>query len=263
MNDPAQNSIFDTYYEDVNENVETVSAVVSERRGITAGTTRGSRESFAVSAGWMEDTPPPPDLFPDDWENAENTQVSGEVTKEVEIVAKGEMGSNQPESKPANGDRKDTRNIKPDTSIKPSVEVVAGQIANTPSPMVEPMTPPTILVTSEEITNTPEPVERTVSAQQYLVSPIQSGDSENIYMITVVLRATGDRTRDVLRMRRIHGTVMSFPGNDRFAFQVFERGRGYLVEFPNFTTGMCPDLISKLKLLVGSENVRIEPILFQ
>jgi hypothetical protein len=82
-------------------------------------------------------------------------------------------------------------------------------------------------------------------------------------MITVVLRSSGDKTRDVLRMRRIHGTAMSFPGNDRFAFHVFEKGHGYLVEFPNFTTGLCPDLLSKLRLLAGSENVRVEPITFQ
>jgi hypothetical protein len=56
---------------------------------------------------------------------------------------------------------------------------------------------------------------------------------------------------------------MSYPGNDRFAFQVFERGRGYLVEFPNFTTGYHPELISKLNLLVGADNVRVDPITFQ
>jgi hypothetical protein len=50
---------------------------------------------------------------------------------------------------------------------------------------------------------------------------------------------------------------------DRFAFQVFERGRGYLVEFPNFTTGMCGELVAKLNQLVGVENVRVEPITFQ
>jgi len=82
-------------------------------------------------------------------------------------------------------------------------------------------------------------------------------------MITVMLRGTGDKTRDVLRMRRIHGIVMSYPGDDRFAFQVFERGQGYLVEFPNFTTGLCSELIATLGRLVGSENVRVEKITFQ
>jgi hypothetical protein len=82
-------------------------------------------------------------------------------------------------------------------------------------------------------------------------------------MITVVLRSTEDKTRDVLRIRRIHGTLMSYPGNDRFAFQVYERGRGYQVEFPNFTTGLCAELVSRLNLLLGSENVRVEKITFQ
>jgi hypothetical protein len=82
-------------------------------------------------------------------------------------------------------------------------------------------------------------------------------------MVTVVLRGSGDKTRDALRMRRIHGKVMSFPGEDRFAFLVYEHGRGYMVEFPNFTTGVCPDLIARLQFLVGSENVRVEQITFQ
>jgi DNA polymerase-3 subunit alpha len=82
-------------------------------------------------------------------------------------------------------------------------------------------------------------------------------------MITIVLRSTGDKTRDVLRMRRIYGIASTYPGEDRLAFQVFERGRGYLVEFPNFTTGWCPELVSRLTFLVGSENLRVEPITFQ
>jgi hypothetical protein len=88
-------------------------------------------------------------------------------------------------------------------------------------------------------------------------------EGEAIHMITVALRPTEDKTRDVLRIRRLHGTLMSYPGSDRFAFQVFERGHGYLVEFPNFTTGLCPELLSRLQLVVGSENVRVERIMLQ
>ena len=82
-------------------------------------------------------------------------------------------------------------------------------------------------------------------------------------MLTVVLRSTGDKTRDVLRLRRIHGIISSYPGNDRFAFHVFERGRGYLLEFPNDSAGINPELVQRLSSLIGSENVRIEPITFQ
>ena len=38
---------------------------------------------------------------------------------------------------------------------------------------------------------------------------------------------------------------------------------GYLVEFPNFTTGLCQELLSRLQLMVGSENVRVERIMLQ
>ena len=119
-----------------------------------------------------------------------------------------------------------------------------------------------VLETQQE-TPTEKPLDRPIVLPPYLVPPAVAGSSEQVQMVTVVMRASGDKTRDVLRLRRIHGTVMSFPGNDRFAFHVFERNRGYLLEFPNFTTGICSDLIAKLQFLVGSENVRVEPITFQ
>jgi hypothetical protein len=57
--------------------------------------------------------------------------------------------------------------------------------------------------------------------------------------------------------------LIAFPGNDRFAFHVFERGRGYLIEFPNFTTNMCPELLTRLKGFIPADQLRVEPITFQ
>jgi hypothetical protein len=82
-------------------------------------------------------------------------------------------------------------------------------------------------------------------------------------MITVILRPREDKTRDKLLLRRIFGIMISYPGDDRFAFHIFERGRGHLLEFPNLTTGLCPELIAQLNELVGSNNMRVEPITFQ
>jgi DNA polymerase-3 subunit alpha len=87
--------------------------------------------------------------------------------------------------------------------------------------------------------------------------PAVSGGSVS-KMVTVILRTSGDRMRDILLMRRIHGTLISYPGSDRFAFLMLESGRNYMLEFPNFTTGVCDLLVEKLNGLVGSENVRIE-----
>lgn len=97
----------------------------------------------------------------------------------------------------------------------------------------------------------------------YLVSsqPAESGEGA-VRMLTVILRSTTDKTRDVLRIRRIHGMVTSYPGNDHFAVHVFERGRGYLVEFPNFTCGVCDELLNRLGGIAGTENVKVEIIRF-
>lgn len=98
----------------------------------------------------------------------------------------------------------------------------------------------------------------------YLISPLQPGASGGeMRMLTVVLRSTGDTARDVLRLRRIHGIILSYPGEDRFGLQVYERGRFFLLEFPNSACGVCQELIDRLKPLVGVDNIRIETITFQ
>ena len=70
-------------------------------------------------------------------------------------------------------------------------------------------------------------------------------------MVTVVLRSMGDKERDILRMRRIYGMLISEPGDDRFAFYVIERNRGYRLEFPSDTTDFSDDLKARL----DTENI--------
>ena len=77
-------------------------------------------------------------------------------------------------------------------------------------------------------------------------------------MLTVILRPTGDPQRDIRRISRLHGTFISYPGKDRFAFQIFENERGHLIEFPNDTTHLCAELMTKIKDAVGEENLRVE-----
>jgi DNA polymerase-3 subunit alpha len=82
-------------------------------------------------------------------------------------------------------------------------------------------------------------------------------------MVTVVLRSTGDKIRDVRRLRHVHGMLLSCPGNDHFSLMLFEFGHYFLIEFPNNTTGINPELIRKLVTAVGEDNVRVEPIKIQ
>jgi DNA polymerase-3 subunit alpha len=82
-------------------------------------------------------------------------------------------------------------------------------------------------------------------------------------MVTIVLKSTGDRRRDALRMRRVHGLLTSYPGNDRFVFNVYETSRRYHLEFPSSTTGYCPELLAQLHALLGEGSVRVEPFRLQ
>jgi DNA polymerase III subunit alpha len=79
-------------------------------------------------------------------------------------------------------------------------------------------------------------------------------------MLTIILRASSEKQRDVRRLKRVHGMIRSYPGHDKFSLLVFEGGRRFLLEFPNETTGICSELIRALIELVGEGNVTVEPI---
>ena len=81
--------------------------------------------------------------------------------------------------------------------------------------------------------------------------------------ITVTLRSTGSQERDRRRIKTIYGTLISFHGRDRFSLQIFENGSGYLIDFPNDTTRVCPEMFERLKRLIGEECWRVEEITFQ
>ena len=82
-------------------------------------------------------------------------------------------------------------------------------------------------------------------------------------MVTIILKSTGDRRRDALRMRRVHGLLTSYPGRDRFAFHVFETSRRYHLEFPSSTTGYCPELHAQLLTLLGEGSVQVDTLRIQ
>lgn len=87
--------------------------------------------------------------------------------------------------------------------------------------------------------------------------------ADDTRMITIMLESTGDRHRDTLRLRRVHGLLTSFPGTDHFAFLLYEASRRYHLEFPNSTTGFCPELHGQLVELLGEGVVRVEPLRVQ
>ena len=82
-------------------------------------------------------------------------------------------------------------------------------------------------------------------------------------MVTIILRSTQDKERDVRRLKRIYGMLQSCPGQDKFSFMVFEHGRRFLLEFPNDTTGISAELLRRLIALVGEGNVSVDKIKIQ
>jgi hypothetical protein len=81
--------------------------------------------------------------------------------------------------------------------------------------------------------------------------------------ITVNLRSSGDKEEDRRRIKTIYGTLISFHGRDRFGFQIFENGGRHLLDFPNDTTRIGPELLRRLKKLMGEESWNVEEITFQ
>jgi hypothetical protein len=176
------------------------------------------------SEGDLDNMPPPPDNFPDGW----------------------------------------------DMEWQPSFDEVA--MASKPEPKFkknEPVTPPLVTRAVPALT----PVEETDQAEERREAVVQSmyvplvkenKDREHPpQQLTVTLRSTGDHERDKRRIKTLHGILTSHHGRDKFSFHIFEDNKGYLIDFPNDTTRIRPELLAQLKKLIGEESWRVEEITFQ
>jgi hypothetical protein len=99
-----------------------------------------------------------------------------------------------------------------------------------------------------------------ITVPPYILPPAEVYAGEDLHMITVILRTCADKVRDNLRLRQCYGILISYSGHDRFALQIFERNRGYRIEFPNYTTLFSPELVGRLASIVGADNVIVEPL---
>jgi DNA polymerase-3 subunit alpha len=208
-------------------------------------------EILQGEVAWDDSIPPPPEEFPMDWEYQEMFQKTDEETRR-ENPPEDPSRLSKPERKPDTTDQKVTED-------KPAKESI---LSADPPPVIS--TIKTVNPENEEV-DAPSNFMLPTTYTYYL--PMSTGegteDDQAVRMLTVVFRSTGDKTRDVLRLRRIHGIVSSYPGKDRFAFLVFERGHGYLLEFPNYTAGICNEMLNRIRPLIGVDNLRIEVIKIQ
>lgn len=180
-------------------------------------------ETGGIEGEW-DDMPPPPDNFPDDWE------TQWQPSFEDAVLAS-----------------------KPEPKFKKNEEI-------TP-PRVQLETAPVVINDLEE--NQTEAERVAMVSSIYIPLAKEEDQTHPPQQITVILRSTGDRNRDKRRIKTIYGTLISFHGRDRFSFHVFENGSAYLIDFPNDTTRVCPELLERLKKLMGEESWRVEEITFQ
>jgi hypothetical protein len=185
------------------------------------------------------DTPPPPDSFPESW--VDEKEPNGKSKPEPEAIE-------------ANGAEKANGN----NTSEESAAVIHNSAPISSEDVAQPKQGDTAAVL---------PASRDEKAQKFpkpIVPPKPpiSNTSLPIKMVTVHIDGSGDHARDILRIRRIYGMLISYPGNDRFTFQVTERQRSHMLEFPNDTTGINEELQSRLFDLLGSEKVRVEEITY-
>jgi hypothetical protein len=187
----------------------------------------------ARDGDWGE-FPPPPD-FPEDWDN---------------LIPPGEEWLLDPDAAVRTGSRQEEQAPEPAAvEAAPSAAPVAA--------IREPLEshPEAIVVVPES------------AGINYLVPPVSLGSkpptNDQPHMVKVILRANGDKERDVRRLRRIVGILRSCPGRDRFVLLVFENGRSFQIEFPNDTTGISDELLSRLHEQVGRDNVIVEDLILQ
>jgi DNA polymerase III subunit alpha len=157
-----------------------------------------------------------------------------------------------------------------DMEWQPSFEEVA--IASKPEPKFkkdEPITPPLItraVAALANIEETGQVEERREAVLQSMYVPLVKENKDKDHppqQLTVTLRSTGDHERDKRRIKTLHGLITSHHGRDKFSFHIFEDNKGYLIDFPNDTTRIRPELLVQLKKLIGEESWRVEEITFQ
>ena len=197
----------------------------------------GQPHKTAESADeWNEDGPPPPE-FPDDWP----------MSPPPEMNLGGSSGIGR---------------------------LPLAAIADLPAPAAEPLRKvdmPAPVAKREPVTQPapaavvnslpPEPKAPVFMPVSYIPPPASIGasarESDTPRMITVVLRSSGNKERDARRLKVVFGLMVSSPGKDRFSFMVFEQNSRYMLEFPNETTGISPELVRRLTAVVGEDNFSI------
>jgi DNA polymerase III subunit alpha len=225
----------------------------------------------------LDGAPPPPE-FPPDWENytAPNRQYGFSAPATPDAAFFPAQSAEKIEEEPQAGATTpagDSQKVEPVSEISAVVESLPEPVAAASSePEPEIADPPftrtelipdagltlSAVIESLELERPPLPpvlLPQVISAPDFGNTPPQ--------LISILMRPSGNPERDRRRIKHIYGILISYPGSDRFSFRIFENGKGYLLDFPNDTTRVCPDMLERLKRLIGEDSWRVEPLVYQ
>jgi hypothetical protein len=210
-----------------------------------------------VDDGW-DDMPPPPDNFPAGWDSEwqpsfENAELAArpEPVNRASQVRMAPKVDDKPVREPRALVSLPTRGIEKVSEV---------EVEHTRREQLEARHEALAVQHVEAISMKPAHIPPSIYVPLAQAEPDKEHPPQQI---TVLLRSTGDRERDKRRIRAIYGTLISFNGRDRFTFQIFENGKGHLIDFPNDTTQVCTKMLERLKKLLGEESWRVEEITFQ
>jgi len=77
--------------------------------------------------------------------------------------------------------------------------------------------------------------------------------------VRVIASRSGDQNKDKRMLQRIHGALVSQPGQDTFSIALADGDDIVEFEFPNDTTCCAPELLEKLARIVPPESIEISP----
>ena len=209
---------------------------------------QGDIETNQFISGEVEYEEPPPAPEEMDWHFQRPDPESGLVTEdETESEA-----VEQPEPEPVQPAVSQPEKTNP-APVMTDPEPLQMKPADAEPAHAEP-------VKAEPVHAEPKPVVKPPA----IISPRGNGgrhkDKTETHMVTVTLTASGEKEKDVRRMKRVHGVLNSYPGRDHYCFMIYERGRQHLLDFPNHTTGATSELLNRLTELVGKDNIQVENI---
>jgi DNA polymerase-3 subunit alpha len=244
----------------------------------TPPVTRMPADDFVPDPDDGLDGAPPPPEFPPDWENytAPNRQYGFSAPATPDAAFFPAQPAEKIEEEPkasATTPASDSQQVESVPEIPAAVESLPEPVAAASSePVVEiadPPSPRTDLIPDAGLTLSAVieslELERPPLPPVLLPQVISAPDTGNTppQLISILMRPSGNPERDRRRIKHIYGILISYPGLDRFSFRIFEDGKGYLLDFPNDTTRVCPDMLERLKKLIGEDSWRVEPLVYQ